>query len=111
MGALCKDYTTHLICLDNKSEKYNAVKSWQSSSIVCVSYKWLLDCLTAWRKVDERKYIIGSEEGDDVSTEEDEEEEEVDENSMEEGFSMNPEESKRSKDEDEALQGVSKCPM
>ena len=70
LGPLCKGQTTHLICLDPSSEKYRAVKMWDTP-IVCVNYHWLFDCLKHWRHEDEARYSFKN--MDEVSTEDEEE--------------------------------------
>ena len=85
LTVLSTEHTTHLICLDTSSEKYKAVKMC-GSSIQCVNYHWVFDCLKEWKHQDEKKYSFRDE--DEVSTDEEEEKED------------------RSKEEEEALQSL-----
>ena len=97
LGPLCKDYTTHLICYDERSDKYQAVKSW-GVNIHVVKCEWLFECMKRWERVDEAEYVLGEEEKmeeekkvdvneDSISTgdEEDEEEKGVNEDSISTG--------------------------
>ena len=98
LGPLCKDYTTHLICYDERSDKYQAVKSW-GVNIHVVKCEWLFECMKRWERVDEAEYLLGEEEKmeeekkvdvneDSISTgdeEEDEEEKGVNEDSISTG--------------------------
>ena len=98
MGPLCKDYTTHLICYDEQSAKYQAVKSW-GVNIHVVKCEWLFECMRRWERVDEAEYMLGEEKKmeeekkeevneDSISTgdeEEEEEEKEVNEDSISTG--------------------------
>ena len=98
LGPLCKDYTTHLICYDERSDKYQAVKSW-GVNIHVVKCEWLFECMKRWERVDEAEYVLGEEEKmeeekkvdvneDSISTgdeEEDEEEKRVNEDSISTG--------------------------
>ena len=98
LGPLCKDYTTHLICYDERSDKYQAVKSW-GVNIHVVKCEWLFECMKRWERVDEAEYLLGEEEKmeeekkvdvneDSISTgdeDEDEEEKGVNEDSISTG--------------------------
>ena len=62
LGPLCKDHTTHLICLDELSEKYRAASQW-GSSIHCVTCYWLFDCLKYWKYMNEKEYSFHHDDG------------------------------------------------
>ncbi|KNB42549.1 hypothetical protein JH06_3800 [Blastocystis sp. subtype 4] len=57
MGPLCKDFTTHLICGNEQSDKYVAARLWKSN-LKIVSVEWLLACLKTWSRVDEESYLL-----------------------------------------------------
>ena len=57
LGPLCKGHTTHLICLDQTSEKYKAVLLWDSE-VKCISVDWLFDCVKEWKYLDENLYSL-----------------------------------------------------
>ena len=57
LGPLCKGHTTHLICLDQTSEKYKAVLLWDSE-VKCISVDWLFDCVKEWKYLDEDLYSL-----------------------------------------------------
>ena len=57
LGPLCKGHTTHLICLDQTSEKYKAVLSW-NSEVKCISVNWLFDCVKEWKYLNEDLYTL-----------------------------------------------------
>lgn len=84
MGPLCKDYTTHLVCLNTESDKYRATTTWKTS-IHVVRAEWLLECIKKWERVDEKDFVLREEKGqvneDDVSTG-DEDNEEVNEDDI-----------------------------
>ena len=57
LGPLCKGHTTHLIYLDQTSEKYKAVLSW-NSEVKCISVNWLFDCVKEWKYLNEDLYTL-----------------------------------------------------
>ena len=57
LGPLCKGHTTHLICLDQTSEKYEAVLLWDSE-VKGISVDWLFDCVKEWKYLDEDLYSL-----------------------------------------------------
>ena len=57
LGPLCKGHTTHLICLDQTSENYKAVLSW-NSEVKCISVNWLFDCVKEWKYLNEDLYSL-----------------------------------------------------
>ena len=94
MGPLCKDYTTHLICYDEQSAKYQAVKSW-GVNIHVVKCEWLFECMKRWERVDEAEYMLGEE-----KKMEEEKKEEVNEDSISTGDEEEKEEEKKEEEEE-----------
>ena len=113
MGPLCKDYTTHLICYDEQSAKYQAVKSW-GVNIHVVKCEWLFECMKRWERVDEAEYMLGEEKKmeeekkeevneDSISTGDEEEEEEkgVNEDSISTGDEEEEKEEEKKEEKEE----------
>lgn len=94
MGPLCKDYTTHLVCLNTESDKYRATTTWKTGIFV-VRADWLLESIKKWERMNEKDYLLREEKEevneDDIPTE-DEEEEEVKKEVNEDDISTGDEE-------------------
>ena len=96
MGPLCRNYTTHLVCLNYTrwvcceevmgSDKVTAAREW-GDTIRVVSVEWLLACVREWRRVSEEGFAVKEVNEDDVETgdEEVEGDEELEGNEMLEG--------------------------
>ena len=96
MGPLCRNYTTHLVCLNYTrwvcceevmgSDKVTAAREW-GDTIRVVSVEWLLACVREWRRVKEEGFAVKEVNEDDVETgdEEVEGDEELEGNEMLEG--------------------------
>ena len=77
MGPLCRNYTTHLVCLNYTrwvcceevmgSDKVTAAREW-GDTIRVVSVEWLLACVREWRRVSEEGFAVKEVNEDDVET-------------------------------------------
>lgn len=77
MGPLCRNYTTHLVCLNYTrwvcceevmgSDKVTAAREW-GDAIRVVSVEWLLACVREWRRVSEEGFAVKEVNEDDVET-------------------------------------------
>ena len=77
MGPLCRNYTTHLVCLNDArwwcgegvmgSDKVTAAREW-GDAIRVVSVEWLLACVREWRRVSEEEFAVKEVNEDDVET-------------------------------------------
>ena len=77
MGPLCRNYTTHLVCLNDarwvcceevmSSDKVMAAREW-GDAIRVVSVEWLLACVREWRRVSEEEFAVKEVNEDDVET-------------------------------------------
>ena len=77
MGPLCRNYTTHLVCLNDArwvcceevmgSDKVTAAREW-GDTIRVVSVEWLLACVREWRRVSEEEFAVKEVNEDDVET-------------------------------------------
>ena len=77
MGPLCRNYTTHLVCLNYTrwvcceevmgSDKVTAAREW-GDAIRVVSVEWLLACVREWRRVSEEAFAVKEVNEDDVET-------------------------------------------
>ena len=77
MGPLCRNYTTHLVCLNYTrwvcceevmgSDKVTAAREW-GDTIRVVSVEWLLACVREWRRVKEEGFAVKEVNEDDVET-------------------------------------------
>ena len=77
MGPLCRNYTTHLVCLNYtrwvcceevmSSDKVTAAREW-GDAIRVVSVEWLLACVREWRRVSEEEFAVKEVNEDDVET-------------------------------------------
>ena len=77
MGPLCRNYTTHLVCLNYTrwvcceevmgSDKVTAAREW-GDAIRVVSVEWLLACVREWRRVSEEGFAVNEVNEDDVET-------------------------------------------
>ena len=77
MGPLCRNYTTHLVCLNDarwvcceevmSSDKVMAAREW-GDAIRVVSVEWLLACVREWRRVSEEAFVVKEVNEDDVET-------------------------------------------
>ena len=77
MGPLCRNYTTHLVCLNDarwvcceevmSSDKVMAAREW-GDAIRVVSVEWLLACVREWKRVSEEAFVVKEVNEDDVET-------------------------------------------
>ena len=77
MGPLCRNYTTHLVCLNDarwvcceevmSSDKVMAAREW-GDAIRVVSVEWLLACVREWKRVSEEEFAVKEVNEDDVET-------------------------------------------
>lgn len=90
MGPLCKDYTTHLVCLNTESDKYRATTTWKTGIFV-VRADWLLESIKKWERMNEKDYLLREEKEevneDDIPTgdEDEEDKKEVNEDDISTG--------------------------
>jgi RNA polymerase II subunit A-like phosphatase len=56
--------TTHVVAARNRTAKIRRAVSQGRGKIKVVSTKWLMDCITQWKKIDETPYLLKTDDGE-----------------------------------------------